>query len=90
MRREVPFAEVERPVADAPGIDPLDLLVTTGLVSSRGAAKRLLEQGGVYVNGSRVAAGGDRFVSEGALLAGGHVLLRKGAREYGLARVRRK
>jgi tyrosyl-tRNA synthetase len=86
LRREVPFAEVERPAADAPGLDPLDLLVTTGMVASRGAAKRLLEQGGVYVNGSRVAAA-DRFLREGALLAGGHVLLRKGAREYGLARV---
>ncbi|MFL5578481.1 MAG: tyrosine--tRNA ligase [Gemmatimonadaceae bacterium] len=87
LRHEVPFAEVERPAAEAPGLDPLDLLVATGLVASRGAAKRLLEQGGVYVNGSRVAAA-DRFVRDGALLAGGHVLLRKGAREYGLARVK--
>jgi tyrosyl-tRNA synthetase len=87
LRREVPFAEVAPPASDAPGLDPLDMLVTTGLVASRGAAKRLLEQGGVYVNGRRVTAA-DRFVANGALLAGGHVLLRKGAREYGLVRVR--
>ena len=84
LRREVPFVEVAAP--DAPGLDPLDLLVATGLVASRGAAKRLLEQGGVYVNGRRVA-GADRFVDGGQLLAGGHVLLRKGARDYALARV---
>jgi hypothetical protein len=40
----------------------------------------------VYVNGRRVA-GADRFVSVSQLLPGGHVLLRKGARDYGLVRV---
>ena len=85
LRREVPFAELPA-VPPGPGLDPLDMLVATELVASRGAAKRLLEQGGVYVNGRRVA-GADRFVGADQLLAGGHVLLRKGARDYGLVRV---
>ena len=86
LRREVPFAELPA-MPPGPGLDPLDLLVATELVASRGAAKRLLEQGGVYVNGRRVTAA-DRFVSAEQLLPGGHVLLRKGARDYGLVRVR--
>ena len=86
LRREMPFAEVAAAPSDAPGLDPLDLLVAAGLVASRGAAKRLLEQGGVYVNGRRVG-GADRFVGGGQLLAGRHVLLRKGAREYALVKV---
>jgi len=89
LRREVPFAESDAPRDGTPGLDPLDLLVATGLVTSRGAAKRLLEQGGVYVNGRRVSAG-DRFVSDGGLLTGRHVLLRKGARDYGLVKVRER
>ena len=85
LRREVPFAELPA-MPQGPGLDPLDLLVATELVASRGAAKRLLEQGGVYVNGRRVSAA-DRFVSAEQLLPGGHALLRKGARDYGLVRV---
>jgi tyrosyl-tRNA synthetase len=85
LRREVPFAELPT-MPHGGGLDPLDLLVSTALVASRGAAKRLLEQGGVYVNGRRVA-GADRFVSAEQLLPGGHVLLRKGARVYGLVKV---
>ena len=65
----------------------LDLLVATNLAASKGAARRLLEQGGVYVNGVR-AESAAREVSSDRRLAGGHVLLRKGAREYALVRMR--
>ncbi len=52
-------------VADAPsstwsraevaaGVDPVELLVRTGLASSKGEARRFLDQGGVYVNNARV------------------------------------
>ena len=80
LAREVPFAEVE-------SADVLDLLVATNLAASKGAARRLLEQGGVYVNGVR-AESAVREVSSDRRLAGGHVLLRKGAREYALVRMR--
>src|SRR6266550_4889389 len=45
LSQEVPFAEVR----DTPGL--LDALVTLKLAASKGAAKRLVEQGGVYLNG---------------------------------------
>ena len=49
--------------------------------------KRLLEQGGVTVNGAKLSAS-DRTVGRDRLLAGGHLLFRKGQREYGLLQVR--
>ena len=85
LRSEIPYAEVALP---AEGADTLDLLVEAKLVASRGAAKRLAEQGGAYVNGQRITMA-DRMVGleRRDLLAGGHVLLRKGAREYALVRL---
>jgi tyrosyl-tRNA synthetase len=64
----------------------LTLLVETGLAASRGAAKRLVEQGGVRVNGERRTMA-ERFVREEDLLPGRHVLLRKGARDYALVEI---
>ena len=83
LGREIPTAEVGLPAA---GVDVLDLLTETKLAASRGAAKRLVEQGGVYVNGARVAMA-ERTVTAAGLLAGGHALLRKGARDYALVRL---
>ena len=94
---EVPFAEITADAAlaepaaagGAPALaDALQLLADTGLVASRGAAKRIAEQGGLYVNGGRRGMA-DRFVRDADLLAGGHVLLRKGARDYALVRIAR-
>jgi tyrosyl-tRNA synthetase len=79
LGEEVPFAESR----DAPGL--LDALVTLKLAASKGAAKRLIEQGGVYLNGERVSADTDLPATKP--LAGGYHLLRKGARDYGLIRV---
>src|SRR6266404_1551275 len=53
LSEEVPFAESrESPVL-------LDAMVTLKLAASKGAAKRLVEQGGVYLNGQRVSADTD-------------------------------
>ena len=78
---EVEFAEVN----ELPSI--VDALTSLKLTASKGAAKRLVEQGGVYVNGQRVATDGT-FASIGAL-AGDYYLIRKGAKEYALLRVRK-
>jgi tyrosyl-tRNA synthetase len=77
----VPFVEV----GEAPAL--LDALVTLKLAASKGAGRRLVEQGGVYVNGQR--AGGETDLTTARPLAGGFHLLRKGARDYALLRVRR-
>ena len=78
MSEEVPFAEGR----ETPGL--LDALVTLKLAASKSAARRLVEQGGVTLNGQRAAA--DTDLASTKPLAGGYHLLRKGAREYGLIR----
>ncbi|HET7564837.1 MAG TPA: tyrosine--tRNA ligase [Gemmatimonadaceae bacterium] len=84
LAAEVPFARVPAPMDGT--LDTLELFTAAGLVPSKGAARRLLEQGGLYVNGQRLGAG-DRAIPTSTLLAGGHLLLRKGAREYALVAV---
>jgi tyrosyl-tRNA synthetase len=82
LSREIPFAEIPR--SDSTSL--ADLIVSAGLAPSKGAARRLLDQGGVYINGARAAA--DLDVGSVSPLAGNHLLLRKGARQYGLIRLR--
>ena len=84
LRDEVPFAEI--PALPAEGIDAIDLFVAAKLAPSKGAAKRLLEQGGLSVNGKKLSAD-ERVVRGESMLTGRHLLLRKGAREYALVRV---
>jgi tyrosyl-tRNA synthetase len=79
LSEEVPFAET----AGTPAL--LDALVTLKLAASKSAARRLVEQGGVYLNGQRAAA--DTDLTAAKPLAGRYHLLRKGARDYGLLRV---
>lgn len=79
LAEEVPFAQAPT----APTV--ADALVTLKLVASKSAARRLIDQGGVYVNGDRAAAGTD--LASAKPLAGGYHLIRKGARDYGLIRV---
>ena len=83
LAEEVPFVRVS---SDGVGIDVLDLFASAKLVASKGAARRLLDQGGLYVNGDRLSAS-EKTVSRDRLLTGGHLLLRKGAREYALVKV---
>ncbi|MGI9141182.1 MAG: tyrosine--tRNA ligase [Gemmatimonadaceae bacterium] len=82
LSREIPFSEI------GPGETPsiADLMTVCGLAPSKGAARRLLEQGGVYVNGVR--AGADLDVASVNPLPGKHLLLRKGARQYALLKLR--
>jgi tyrosyl-tRNA synthetase len=84
LRDEVPF--VELPALPAEGMDATDLFVAAKLAPSKGAAKRLLEQGGLSVNGKKLGAE-ERMVKGEAMLVGRHLLLRKGARDYALVRV---
>ena len=89
LRAEIPFATYAPP-ADVPVdpsmIDICECVTQLGLAASRGAAKRLLEQGGISVNGAKLGAG-DRLVGPERLLRGRHLLVRKGQREFGLVAV---
>ncbi|MGH7690868.1 MAG: tyrosine--tRNA ligase [Gemmatimonadaceae bacterium] len=87
LRRETPFAEVREAEvgAEAAGqLDVLKLLTAAGMAPSNGAARRLLEQGGVSVNKRKLAASERYLATTTVLLAGRHVILGKGKREYAL------
>jgi tyrosyl-tRNA synthetase len=83
---EVPFAEAPEPGEGIGALDVAELFVTAGLVKSKGEARRLLDQGGLTVSGRKLSAA-ERTVTREDLLAGGHLLLRKGARDYALVKV---
>jgi tyrosyl-tRNA synthetase len=92
LRAEAPFAEVTRNAlaseTDPERFDALKLLTTSGLAASNGAAKRLLEQGGVSVNKRKLAASDRHVPASDVLLLGGHVVVGKGKRDYALIRVK--
>ena len=78
---EVPSSRV------APGDlrDPVELLVTTQLATSKSDARRLLQQGSVRANDRRL--GPEDGLDGVALLHGRYVLLRKGKRAFHLVEV---
>jgi tyrosyl-tRNA synthetase len=77
---EVPTKEIERAKLDGAGTPVADLVVHAGLESSKGAARKSLEAGGVYLNNVRVDH--TRAVTSADLLFGKHLLLRKGKKSY--------
>ncbi len=66
------------------GSSVTDLLVDTGLASSRGDARRVISDGGIYLNNRRVTDGGT-VPGEADLLAGRWLLLRRGKRQLAVA-----
>lgn len=78
----------ELPSAQLPGaIDStlIDLVIAAGFATSKSEARRLVEQGGVSVNGE-VAADPSALASSYKRLADGSLLLRKGRRDYRMLR----
>jgi tyrosyl-tRNA synthetase len=67
------------------GLDVVDVLVRTGLATSKGDARRTIEQGGIYVGGEPVAEVA-RKIARADLVAARYVLLRKGKATYRLLR----
>jgi len=62
----------------------VDALITLKLAVSKSAARRLIEQGGVSVNGRRVESPTDPLTDP---LLGKYFLVKKGARDFGLVAV---
>jgi len=62
------------------GLPAFKLFQHAGLANSGGAARRLIEQGGAYVNGSRVTAF-DQMITDGDLQQG-EILLRSGKKRF--------
>ena len=84
----------EIPAAVIPRGDGLDTdrvlealtVAPTALFKSKGEARRMVQQGGLYLNGERFPAE-RQPVADGQLLKGRYLLARKGARNYALLEI---
>jgi tyrosyl-tRNA synthetase len=72
---------VEVTEGDVAGMTVVDALVKLGLASSKGEVKRLIKQGGVYVEGERVDAIDTKLPSSSA---GSHITLPMGKKKHGI------
>lgn len=88
----VPLAPDEMDAGDLPsstisleklktGIPAFKLFQEAGLAASGAAARRLIDQGGAYVNGERIAAH-DRLITDQDLAPDGALVLRSGKKRY--------
>ena len=78
---EVPTKEIARGRFEGEGIPLVELLVDSGLCSSKGQARKDVEGGGININNVR-EANAQRHVSASDLLFNKYLLLRKGKRNY--------
>jgi tyrosyl-tRNA synthetase len=82
---EIPAAEISRAQLEA-GVTVVELAESTGLCSSRSDARRVIDQGGLYLNNVKVTAD-DALLAPGQLLAGSTALLRRGKTKLAAIRV---
>ena len=83
---EVPSSELPRSALSGDGLPIADLLVHSGLVRSKGEARRDISGGGINLNNARVA-GAERTVTTADSIEGRFVVLRKGRRRFHLVRL---
>ncbi len=66
------------------GVDLIQFLADTGIFSSKGEARKMLQQGGVSINKSKVS-GAELSLNEAHLLNERYTLIQKGKKDYYLA-----
>jgi len=77
--QDIPFTEIEKVKIDA-GIDVLTLLMETGLIASKGEGRRLIQQGGLYLDEERIEDIGLLITTE--QFKNDKILFRKGKKVY--------
>ena len=85
LAKVVPVVEIERAEL-ASGVAIVDLLSRT-VADSKGAARRLLQQGGAYVNNVRMGRS-ERRVTTADLATATMLVVRGGRKDYRLVKVR--
>jgi len=80
VANEVPSADISA------GATVVDALVQSGVVESRGAARRAIAEGGAYVNNERVEDE-ELVLTPDHTLAGGWIVVRRGKKSVGLVRI---
>ncbi|MGH9883388.1 MAG: tyrosine--tRNA ligase [Pyrinomonadaceae bacterium] len=83
---DVPSSELQRSSLNGDAVPLVDLLVTSGIASSKGDARRLIQSGGVCVNNVR-EADVRRTVAISEFIDGQLLVLRKGPKNYHLVKV---
>ena len=86
LAAEIPTATAD-PSQLAAGIPLTDALVSTGLCPSKGQARKDIEAGGIYLNGTRCTES-SRSLTAADLLHQRAILLRKGKRAWAILSVR--
>jgi tyrosyl-tRNA synthetase len=84
---DVPSTEIGRDSFSGDGMPIVDVLVQASVVQSKGDARRSIEGGGIYLNNIRVTDVGRKIVLSHTL-HGKYLVLRKGAKNYFLVKVR--
>jgi tyrosyl-tRNA synthetase len=83
---DVPSSDLAAASFEGEGLPIVDAVIACAFAPSRGAARRLIESGGIYVNNRRVSDT-QAILGRSLLIDGQYLVLRKGAREYHLLRV---
>jgi tyrosyl-tRNA synthetase len=83
---DVPSSEVARSRVEGAGVSLVDLIDELGIVRSKGDARRLLSNGGLYVNNVQVSEG-DRSLTLADTFEGKFIVLRRGKKNYHLLRL---
>lgn len=84
---DVPSSQVAKAALEGAGAPLVDVLVDAGLTRSKGEARRLIDNGGVYVNNVQ-ATGVEQAITLADTIEGQFVVLRKGKKSYHLLQVR--
>jgi tyrosyl-tRNA synthetase len=82
---DVPSKELPRGRLAEPGLSIIDGLIESGLCKNKSEARRMIAQGGAYVNNRRVAAV-DVQLTEASLASQSTMILRSGKKNYALLR----
>lgn len=83
---DVPSSVTARAALEGEGLVVVDLLTEAGIANSKGEARRLIQGGGVYLNGARIEDV-DLRVTTADPIDGQILLLRKGKKQNHLVRV---
>jgi len=77
---------VKSRLLEGDGMLVVDLMVETGVTASKGEARRLVSNGGAYLNNRRIDESGIN-VTLGDALDGQVIVLRKGRKSYHLVKI---
>lgn len=84
--QDVPSSEVAKSQFEGDGLPIVELLALTPLFQSKGEARRMLQQGGIYLN-NRPIADVQKSVILTDSIEGQFLLLRKGRKNYHLVKI---